>query len=237
MSLKRAGGRAVLEVADTGVGIDQDTLQRLFEPFAQADRSLVRSRGGLGLGLALVKGLVELHGGTASAHSDGPGKGARFTLELPLEERAAETPGARPSEKVAGGGCRVLIVEDNVDAAESLREILELTGHEVVVAHNGTDGIAKARGFKPDVLLCDISLPEMDGYQVARAFRADEALAGAFLVALTGHVAPEDRQRAAEAGFERVLAKPPDLQALEDLLARRAAKRGRGPEGDAPAAT
>lgn len=225
VSLTRSQERATVEVADTGLGVDPDMLPRLFEPFAQAERSLARTRGGLGLGLALVKGLVEQHGGGVKAYSEGPGKGARFTIQFPLIEAAA-TPGARPSPKVDGGGRRVLVIEDNIDAAESLREILMLEGHEVAVADNGREGIARACEFKPDVLLCDIGLPDMAGYDVARAFRSDAALKGVFLVALTGYAGPEDRQRAAEAGFERHIAKPPNPQVLAQLLATFDAKHG-----------
>lgn len=225
VSLTCTQERATVEVADTGLGIDPDMLPRLFEPFAQAERSLARTRGGLGLGLALVKSLVEQHGGGVEAYSEGADKGARFTIQFPLIEAVA-TPGAPPPPKVDGERRRVLVIEDNIDAAESLREILMLGGHEVMVAYNGREGIAKACVFKPDVLLCDIGLPDMEGYEVARAFLSDTALKGVFLVALTGYAGPEDQQRAAEAGFERHIAKPPNHQILEQLLATFDAKRG-----------
>jgi two-component system CheB/CheR fusion protein len=193
-------------------------LPRLFQPFMQADTTLDRSKGGLGLGLALVKGLVELHGGVVSARSGGPGQGAEFMVELPLDETAvgvANPPAVTPE----GSRRRVLIIEDNRDAADSLRQVLEFGAHMVEVAYNGSDGLAAARDFKPEIVLCDIGLPGMDGYAVARAFRADEALKGAYLVALSGYALPEDRQRAFEAGFARHLAKPPSVEALEQLLA------------------
>jgi two-component system CheB/CheR fusion protein len=225
LSLRRADSRlAVLEVADTGVGIDADTLAHLFEPFAQADRSLDRSRGGLGLGLALVKGLVELHGGEVAAQSRGPGAGARFTVRLPLTMRQVRV---KEGEAAVGGlegqGKKVLIIEDNVDSATSLGEVLALEGCRVAVTHTGADGIARAREFLPDVVLCDIGLPGIDGYDVARALRRDPAVASALLVALTGYAQPEDRQRARGAGFDVHLAKPPDLPALHRLLAGRRA--------------
>ena len=210
--------RATLRVIDTGVGIEPAMLPRLFQPFMQADTTLDRSKGGLGLGLALVKGLVELHGGVVSAHSGGPGQGAEFMVELPLDETAvgvANPPAVTPE----GSRRRVLIIEDNRDAADSLRQVLEFGAHMVEVAYNGPDGLAAARDFKPEIVLCDIGLPGMDGYAVARAFRADEALKGAYLVALSGYALPEDRQRAFEAGFARHLAKPPSVEALEQLLA------------------
>ena len=212
--------RAALRVADTGVGIEPATLRRLFQPFMQADATLDRSKGGLGLGLALVKSLVEMHGGEVCAHSDGPGRGSEFVIELPLDER----PGALtspPSPRAVAKSRRVLVIEDNADAADSLREVLELGEHVVEVAYNGTDGLAKAHVFRPDIVLCDIGLPGMDGYAVARAFRADDALKGIYLVALSGYALPEDLERAWEAGFHKHLAKPPSLERLEGLLARR----------------
>jgi PAS domain S-box-containing protein len=213
--------QAVVRVTDTGVGMDQRMLARLFQPFAQADATLDRSKGGLGLGLALVKGLVELHGGTIAAHSPGLGQGAEFVVRLPLAlEEGAVDGSARSSTLVPGGRRRVLIIEDNIDAADSLREALEFSAHEVEVAYNGPAGIAKAREYKPEVVFCDIGLPGMDGFDVARAFRADDALKGAYLVALSGYALPEDVQRASEAGFDQHLAKPPNLDILEQTLAR-----------------
>ena len=220
VSLTQAEPHAVLEVADTGVGIDADTLARIFEPFAQADSSIDRSRGGLGLGLALVKGMVELHGGQVAAHSDGPGCGTRFTIRLPLEARRAATLRSQPADDVDKTVRRVLIIEDNQDAAESLLEALALEGHQVAVAHDGKAGLAKARDFKPQVILCDIGLPnDLDGYQVARALRLEPCLAGAFLVALTGYVQPDDQQKAREAGFDAHIAKPPEMADLRRLVA------------------
>jgi len=210
----------VVRVADTGVGMAPEMLARLFQPFVQADATLDRSKGGLGLGLALVKGLVELHSGTISAHSPGLGQGAEFVLRLPLalEEGEADAP-ARCHTPVPGGRRRVLIIEDNIDAAESLREAIEFSEHEVEVAYNGPSGIAKARARNPEVVFCDIGLPGMDGFDVARAFRADNALKGAYLVALSGYAQPEDVLRASEAGFDEHLAKPPSLKRLEQTLA------------------
>ena len=210
---------ALIRVRDTGVGMSAELLPRLFEPFTQADRTLDRSRGGLGLGLALVKGLVELHGGTVDAKSEGVGAGTELIVRLPLEQlgtdaRSPAAPQNRPHHRR-----RVLVIEDSVDAAESLKEALELGDHEVAVAYNGPEGIAKARELKPEVVLCDIGLPQMDGYEVARAFRADAELKDVFLVALTGYAAPEDQQRSREAGFERHLAKPPSMEKLEKVLA------------------
>jgi two-component system CheB/CheR fusion protein len=218
VALTRTPECAVLEVADTGSGIDPDMLGRLFEPFAQADGGLDRPRGGLGLGLALVKGMVELHGGQVTANSDGEGRGARFSITLPLYAGEESQPGAGPAARPGVPRRRVLVIEDNQDAADSLREALELDGHEVAVAYDGQTGLAKARDFSPEIVLCDIGLPGMDGYGVARAFRADAALAGIRLVALTGYVGPEDLQRARDAGFVRHVAKPPSIEELEQVF-------------------
>jgi CheY-like chemotaxis protein len=210
---------AALTVADTGLGIDAGVLPRLFEPFAQADRSLERSRGGLGLGLALVKGLVEQHGGSVRAQSDGPGRGADFTVLLPLtamEEAPSEE--LEPTRVATVAPLRVLIVEDNHDSAETLQTLLELAGHEVAVAHSGPAGVARTQEFRPEVVLCDIGLPGMDGYAVAQALRAEPATRSARLIALSGYAQEEDRQRAQEAGFDALLAKPASFDALQRLL-------------------
>jgi signal transduction histidine kinase/ActR/RegA family two-component response regulator len=221
---EREARRAVIRVADTGIGMAPETIDRLFQPFAQADRSLDRARGGLGLGLALVKGVVELHGGAVYARSDGLGRGAEFVVRLPLAEApwASSDPG-RPS---AGAPRRVLIIEDDLDAADSLRDVLECGGHEVEVAYNGPQGLANARQFQPEVVLCDIGLPGMDGFEVAQAFRADDAFKGVCLVALAVTLSPETwKGRGRAAGFQRHLAKPPSPEALEALLAELAANR------------
>ncbi|HET9594225.1 MAG TPA: ATP-binding protein [Anaeromyxobacteraceae bacterium] len=213
-----AEGRAVLRVSDTGAGLAPELVERLFEPFVQADATLDRSRGGLGLGLALVKELVELHGGEVAAHSAGPGHGSEFVVRLPLAAAAERAPAADPEIAPAAGRRRVLIIEDNVDAADTLRDVLELAGHEVAVAYDGPQGVAAARRLRPEVVLCDIGLPGMDGFEVARALRADGALDGTVLVALSGYALPRDVERAAEAGFDHHVAKPPSLAALEAIL-------------------
>ncbi|HET8541096.1 MAG TPA: MASE1 domain-containing protein [Anaeromyxobacter sp.] len=212
------GRHATVRVADDGVGIAPGLLPHVFEPFTQADASLERTRGGLGLGLALVKGLVQLHGGDVEARSEGPGRGSEFTLRLPAvdePELAAERPAAR-APPVARR--RVLVIEDNVDAAESLKDGLELSGHEVFVAHDGQEGLARARSLRPEVVLCDIGLPGLDGYEVARRIRADPSLSP-LLVAVTGYALPEDQRKAREAGFDRHLAKPFQFRDIEDALA------------------
>jgi len=221
VSLTRTEGEAVLEVADTGEGIDAGTLERLFEPFAQSELSLDRSRGGLGLGLALVKGLVELHGGQVSAQSEGPGRGARFSVRIPLDERVAAASATQPVVLPGHAGRRVLIIEDNKDAADSLQEALALHGHQAAVAYDGPTGVAMARETRPEIVLCDIGLPlEMNGYAVAHALRQDAATASSYLIALTGYAQPDDRRRAYAAGFNAHLGKPPDLEILQRLLAK-----------------
>ncbi|MBI5546490.1 MAG: PAS domain S-box protein [Deltaproteobacteria bacterium] len=229
---------AIIRVRDTGAGIAPEMLPRIFQPFTQADTTLDRSKGGLGLGLALVKGLVEMHGGTVSVESGGLGKGAEFTIRFPLERSSGVGPTAeRPTgARRDGSARRVLVIEDNVDAAESLREVLELGEHAVEVAYAGAAGIDKARTFRPDVVLCDIGLPGMDGYQVARAIREDSELRKTALVALTGYAAPEDVAKSKEAGFDAHLAKPPKLEKLEELLGS-LPTRARSSEGEAHHAT
>jgi CheY-like chemotaxis protein len=194
-------------------------LPQLFDPFSQVDKTLDRSQGGLGLGLALVKGLVELHAGTVEARSDGPDKGAEFIVRLPIEDDGANTPpyGGAPSTDPVGH--RILVIEDNVDSAESLKMLLKLDGHEVALAHSGQDGLAGARAFDPELVLCDIGLPGMDGYEVARAIRSDPDLAPAALVALSGYARPEDIQQATEAGFDHHVAKPPSIELIKQILA------------------
>jgi two-component system CheB/CheR fusion protein len=217
LSLEADEGSAVLRVRDTGIGIDPAVLPRLFQPFAQADTTLNRRLGGLGLGLALVKGLVERHGGTIAVWSGGKGAGTELTVRLPLaaapaEQEVAPAVSLRPR--------RVLVVEDNVDAAESLRLALEMEGHEVFVAHDGASGVERARELVPDVVLCDVGLPRMDGYAVAKTLRGEPALRDTFLVALTGYALPDDQRRAAESGFDAHLTKPASVEAIHAVMGR-----------------
>lgn len=211
-------GSAVLTIHDTGIGIEPEMLSRLFEPFVQADRTLDRSRGGLGLGLALVKGLVELQGGQVSASSDGLGRGAKFMVRLPLAQKTGSA--INRTEPVVGmaEGRRILVMEDNQTAARCLRMFLTQTGHAVEVAHNGLDGTEVARRFQPEVVLCDIGLPGMDGYAVARALRKEPEFQQIYLIAVTGYGQENDERRALEAGFDMHMAKPIDLKELEAIL-------------------
>ncbi|HET9228307.1 MAG TPA: ATP-binding protein, partial [Thermoanaerobaculia bacterium] len=211
--------RAEIAVEDTGVGMEPEILDRLFQPFSQADQTLDRSRGGLGLGLALVKGLVELHGGSVVASSRGRDQGSAFTLRLPLRPGAASPVLAEPSEKPGESALRILVIEDNRDAADSLQILLDLSGHQAEVAYTGHDGVDAFRRFRPQVVLCDIGLPGgMNGYDVARALRAE--LPGTFLIALTGYGQEDDQRMAREAGFDRHMTKPVDPAALLQLLSR-----------------
>jgi signal transduction histidine kinase len=212
-------GRAIVRVRDSGVGMEPQLVERLFEPFVQAEHGLARTKGGLGLGLALVKGLVELHGGTVSARSEGVGHGSEFVVELPLAAGPpAEHPGARGAETTAGRS--ILVIEDNLDAARTLAAVMEMEGHRVHVATNGTTGIKMACDLKPDVVLCDIGLPDVNGYDVARELRGKESLRDTRLIAVTGYAQPEDWLRAAEAGFDAQLGKPASLEQLTALVSK-----------------
>jgi two-component system CheB/CheR fusion protein len=212
-------GAAVLSVTDTGSGIDPALLPRLFEPFMQAGRLASRSSGGLGLGLALVKGLVELHGGSVSARSAGRDKGAEFVVRLPLAEQGVVSPRAVATAATLVPGRRMLVIEDDEDVAAAMQIVLQIAGHEVSIARTGDEGIAAARASRPDVVLCDIGLPDVDGYEVARQIRADASLGGTVLVALSGYAQDEDVAAARAAGFDAHLAKPASLEKVQRILA------------------
>jgi PAS domain S-box-containing protein len=220
LTVGHQGGSAVVHVRDTGVGMDVETLRTLFEPFTQAKQTLARSEGGLGLGLALVKGLVTMHGGDVSARSAGVGRGTEFVLTLPLDRRHSirARPPQRGGERARAVPRHVLVVDDSHDAAATLAELLEMEGHKVAVAHDGPSALALAQAHAPDVVLCDIGLPGMDGYEVARQLRA-RGQPGLRLVAVSGYAQPEDLVRASEAGFDAHVAKPPDPEELARLLA------------------
>jgi signal transduction histidine kinase len=209
---------------DDGIGIPPEFLTLVFEPFVQADRELARTKGGLGLGLALVKGLVELHGGAVSAHSEGPGRGSEFLVTLPLAVGPAQ-PAPPPLPAAATRHLSILVIEDNLDEATSLRAALEVAGHRVEIALDGPKGIETARELRPDVVLCDIGLPRMDGYEVARAMRGDPALAAKRLIAVTGYARPEDVRAALEAGFDHHVAKPASMAELERAMSEPSARR------------
>jgi signal transduction histidine kinase len=227
IAAERLGAAARLRVRDEGVGIAPEMLTHVFEPFVQQPQSLERSKGGLGLGLAIVRSLVELHAGRVSASSEGLGKGSTFMIDLPLapgaeeleELPAAERPRARPAGRDIPGKRRILVVDDNEDAAESLAEILDELGYEVAIAHDGPSALDIVKTFRPDVCLVDIGLPVMDGYELAQQLRESDALpAGARIIAITGYGQDADRRRSREAGFNAHLVKPVSLDALTRTL-------------------
>jgi PAS domain S-box-containing protein len=221
LAAEREGDDLVLRVKDTGMGIPAEALPHVFDLFSQADRSLDRSQGGLGIGLTLVRSLVEMHGGKVEALSDGPGRGSQFTVRLPAlleyaqEERVkASSDGAAVKSAIY----RILVVDDNIDSAESLALLLRLYGHEVLMAHDGPETIEAVRTFNPQIVLLDIGLPGMSGYEVAAALRAERGTNQMLLVALTGYGREEDRRRALESGFDHHIVKPIDPDLLERLI-------------------
>lgn len=215
LSLRQEGAEAVLRVRDTGIGIRQEKLAQIFEPFHQENQDIARGSGGLGLGLPLTKGLVELHNGRIEARSDGPGLGAEFIVRLPLAPAGEITQSVNRGEVAPR---KVLLVEDNADAAQMLHELLQLLGHEVIVTETATAALGRLQWERPDVVLCDIGLPGMNGHDFARAVRADETLRDLTLVAITGYGQPADRERTAEAGFDSHLTKPVSITALEEIF-------------------
>jgi CheY-like chemotaxis protein len=221
IALKEEGrDTALLTLRDTGIGMEPELLARLFEPFSQSRSNPVHDRGGLGLGLALVKTLAELHGGTVEAFSPGKGRGTRIDLRLPRRTVTEEAMPEPSRKEGAPTPRRCLVIEDHAEAAESLAALLQLSGHEVEVAFDAAAGLELSRRLAPEVVLCDIGLPgAMDGYGVARALRAAPETRSAFLIALTGYGQEEDRRLALEAGFDAHLTKPADLDALYRLLA------------------
>ena len=212
-------GLAVLSVADTGAGILADLLPRIFDLFVQGQTGLHRPAPGLGIGLTLVKRLVDLHGGRIEAASEGPGRGSVFTVRFPLRPAPRDAAEAAPVPGGARVRRRVLIVEDNDDARDMLRHLLEQAGHEVYEAADGLAGLHRAIALEPDAAVIDIGLPGLDGYEVARRVRA-AGRADVLLVAVTGYGQAGDRQRSGEAGFDAHLTKPVDPVALEALLAK-----------------
>jgi signal transduction histidine kinase/ActR/RegA family two-component response regulator/PAS domain-containing protein len=219
LATEPAAKQAVMRVVDSGIGMSPATLASIFEPFAQGEISLARSAGGLGLGLTLVKGIAELHGGEVAAHSAGHGQGAEFSVRLPLV-KGGDARGRRPEQAGRRSPShRILIVEDAEDVAESLAATLELEGHEVDLARSGPEGLIKAKRFRPSIMLCDIGLPGMSGYEVSRALREDPELASICRIALSGYAMPEDVRRSHDAGFDHHFAKPLDLDALRELIA------------------
>ena len=221
LAAERQGFEVVVKVEDSGVGIAPEMLTGIFELFAQADHSLERKHGGLGIGLTLVKRLVEMHHGTVTAHSRGSGRGSEFVVRLPaLSGAPASEHAPEPDDDtIAATTRRVLIVDDNVDAAESLATLLKLAGNETRIAHDGLEAVEKAAAYRPDVILLDIGLPKLNGYDACRAIRAKQWGKAIVIVALTGWGQDMDRRRSQEAGFDAHLVKPVEHAALMNLLA------------------
>ncbi len=223
LAAERRGDEAVLRVRDNGIGVSPELLPRIFDMFVQAERRTRDARGGLGIGLTLVRRLVEMHGGSIEARSDGPGTGSEFVVRLPLLPGAAT--GDRPPVPAAGPPAgkpaprRVLVADDNPDAADSLAMMLRLQGHDVRVAYGGRAALEQARSEAPDVALLDLGMPVLDGYELAKQFREDPCLRQVLLVAVTGWGQTEDRRRTQEAGFHHHLVKPVEAEALEKVLA------------------
>jgi PAS domain S-box-containing protein len=221
VTLERDEETAVIRVADNGKGIPSDMLAGVFDLFTQVNPSIDRAEGGLGLGLTLVKRLTEMHGGSVEASSAGEGKGTQFTVRLPIRQsRGAHVHSVadRIVRRRTSTECRVLIVDDNSDCVAMLNLLLPGWGYRTAVAHSGTEALARAKAFKPHVILLDIGLPEMSGYEVAERIRQDPSLAGTALVALTGYGQEEDRRRTREAGFAAHLTKPVDAETLNKML-------------------
>jgi two-component system CheB/CheR fusion protein len=248
----RDGAAAVISVRDSGVGIPPDALPRVFEMFAEGDRSAGRMRGGLGIGLALAKRLVEMHGGSITAKSEGPAKGAEFTVRLPVREESTPSPASTTPLESTGTDAgppsprrrdldpslpqRILVVDDNRDAAESLAMLLGSFGADVRIAFDGPSALEAIRTYVPEVVLLDIGMPSMSGYEVARLVRSRPELRDVALVAVTGWSQDEDRRRVRDAGFDRHLIKPVEWGSLRPVLVAIAEERRRrgGARNDGP---
>jgi len=236
LTAQRDIDEAVLRVRDSGIGIAPDMLPHIFELFVQVDHAATRSQGGLGIGLTLVKNLVEMHYGTVEAHSDGLGEGCEFVVRLPLvpqanQEAIEKDNGDQQQELSRSSGHRLLVVDDNRDAADSLAMLLRLQGHEVRVVHDGLAALELVKSYRPEMVFLDIGMPKMDGYEVARRLRQQTDLEKVVLAALTGWGQERDRIRTAEAGFDHHLVKPVEPSALEGLLADLKGVKGEGREG------
>jgi CheY-like chemotaxis protein/two-component sensor histidine kinase len=218
VAMTREGGEAVVRVRDAGIGIHPEMLPRVFDMFRQADRTGGRSRGGLGIGLSLVKRIVEMHGGTVTATSEGLGLGSEFVVRLPALE--GDQPAAPTSHAVQRTQARrkILVVDDNADAAESLAALLSISGHDTRMAHDGPEALQQAERFHPDIVFLDIGMPTLDGHETARLIRKQPWGKDMVLVALTGWGQHEDRRRSKDAGFNHHLVKPADPVVVEKLL-------------------
>jgi CheY-like chemotaxis protein len=208
----------VVTIADNGTGIAPDVLPYIFDLFTQGPRSLARSEGGLGVGLNVVRNLVGMHRGTVEAHSDGPGRGSRFSVRLPRAAGVPAAPVQTPAAQTPPPR-RILLVEDNADACATLADILAVDGHDVTCAGDGREGLARALGERWDVIVCDIGLPELDGLALMQALRAQQEGARPYAIALTGYGQPDDAARGLAAGFDRYLVKPVGASALLGVVA------------------
>ena len=221
------GSAFVIKVRDDGVGVPPGKLPQMFELFAQGDRSLARSEGGLGIGLTLARTLTEMHGGSLTASSEGVGRGSEFVVRLPAAAGPAKmVPKTEAPPPVAKKPARVLVVDDNADTARGMALLLKFYGHDVQTANDGRAAINLAQVYRPDIVLLDIGLPGMDGYQVAARLRQEEALKGSVIIAVSGYGQEEDRRRSREAGFDHHMVKPVDHNALLRLLAQSATAAG-----------
>ena len=221
LDLRAEAGEAVVQVRDDGAGIPAEMQPRVFDMFTQVDRTLQRAQGGLGIGLSLVRSLVDLHGGRVTVYSEGIDRGSTFTIRLPLAEvDEAAPPASDPALAPAGAdqGLRVLIIDDNHDAADSLAQLLEALGHRAEARYDGPSALAAAAGLRPHLVLCDLGLPGMDGFEIAARLRADHRFDTTRLVAVTGWGAEQDQRRSRRAGFDAHLTKPVGLDALAALL-------------------
>jgi PAS domain S-box-containing protein len=220
LTARREGSDVVVQIKDTGMGIPRDKLASVFEMFTQVDHTLERAQGGLGIGLTLVKRLVEMHGGSVEAHSEGVGRGSEFIVRLPIVGQTRKTPTGQPTgDSLGTAPRRVLIVDDNVDAATSLAMLLKVAGHETYTAHDGIAAVEQAEKQHPDFVLLDIGLPRLNGHEACRRIREHAWGKDMKLVALTGWGQEEDRQKSVEAGFDAHMVKPVDFAALSTLLA------------------
>jgi CheY-like chemotaxis protein len=222
LDVRKEGRDVSISIEDSGIGIAPEMLDRVFDPFVRADNSLERARGGLGIGLTLARQLVELHGGTIEAASEGPGHGSRFTIRLPLAEAASTGESAKPLPKARAERLqhrKILVVDDNVDAAQSVAALLAAHGCEVATVHDGLAALAAAQTFSPEAVLLDIGMPGMNGYAVCKALRATARGADMTIVALTGWGQDADRQKSDAAGFDAHLVKPAGLEHIVDVLA------------------
>ena len=225
IAVEPAGRQLRIHVKDNGIGIPKEMLERVFDMFTQVDRSLERSRGGLGIGLTLVRRIVELHGGTVVARSEGAGRGSEFTVTLPRIEAETGAAPAAPSAATAAASHRILVVDDNRDAAASLMETLQLMGHEVRAAYDGLECLREAERFQPEMVFLDIGMPRLNGFDTAKRLRGEPWARNCLLVAVTGWGQDEDRRRAREAGFDHHLVKPIDFDALGAIIASYSARK------------